>query len=137
MTAPAERKINAERNGKMRFVLTGFTHDVGFRVFAFEGIGEDRARTKCTVRADMALVRIYGIHIQELPLLCRGLLDRLGEGDDMSSLTFSEDEMRVWATERTAAKEAAASRRKPPHRPAAENLGASWRGQPPSAIPNR
>ena len=60
----------------MQFVLTGFTQDLGFRVFAFEGIGADRIRTKFTVKAELALIRNYGIRIQELPLLCRGLLDR-------------------------------------------------------------
>jgi len=113
----------------MQFVLTGFTHDLGFRVFAFERMGEDRSRTKCTVRADLALVRAYGIQIQELPLLCRGLLDRLEEGSELESLIFTEEEMRVCANERTAARIEAASKRKPPHRPSGENIGAAWRGQ--------
>ena len=33
----------------MQYILTGFTHDVGFRVFAFECIGEDRVRTPYSV----------------------------------------------------------------------------------------
>ena len=45
----------------MSFVLTGFTHDRGFRVFAFDHIGTDRVRTQCIVRADLALIRHYGI----------------------------------------------------------------------------
>ncbi len=115
----------------MQFVLTGFTHDMGFRVFAFERVGEDRTRTKCTVRTDLALVRRYGIHVQELPLLCRGLLDRSDEGDEMRSLTFTEGEMQAWAAERAAARDEAAARRKSAHRPSGENLGAAWRGQHP------
>ncbi len=63
----------------MQFVLVGFTHDMGFRVFAFECMGEDRTWTKCSVRADLALTRRYGIPVQELPLLCRSVLDRRGE----------------------------------------------------------
>ncbi|HWZ32016.1 MAG TPA: hypothetical protein VNX18_11810 [Bryobacteraceae bacterium] len=114
---------------KMQFVLTGFTHDMGFRVFAFERLAEDRTRTKCTVRADLALVRTYGIHIQELPLLCRALLDRREDGDKIPSLTFTEEEMRTCASERAAAREAAIKKRKPPQKPAAENLGSAWRGQ--------
>jgi hypothetical protein len=113
----------------MQCVLTGFTHNMGFRVFAFERIGEDRVRTKCTVRADLALARRYGIQVQELPLLCRSLLDRREESDEIRSLTFSEEEMRARASERAAARERAANRRKPPHRPSVENLGAAWRGQ--------
>jgi DNA-directed RNA polymerase specialized sigma24 family protein len=29
----------------MQYILTRFTHDMGFRVFEFEGIGDDRVRT--------------------------------------------------------------------------------------------
>lgn len=69
----------------MQFVLVGFTQDAGFRVFAFEGIGEDRTRTKFTVRADLALIRGYEIRVQELPLLCRGLLERVTQVADQDS----------------------------------------------------
>jgi hypothetical protein len=96
----------------MQFILTGFTHDLGCRVFEFDRLGEDRLRTKCTVRADLALIRRYGIQIQDLPLLCRGLLDRSDECSEMPSLTFTEQEMRNCADERTAARELAASKRK-------------------------
>ena len=65
----------------MQFVLAGFTPDTGFRIFKFEGIGDDRSRTEFTVRADLALSRKYGIQMQDLPLLCRGLLDRLDENE--------------------------------------------------------
>ena len=75
--AIAIEKVSEERAFKMQFVLVGFTQDAGFRVFAFEGIGEDRTRTKFTVRADLALIRAYEIRVQELPLLCRGLLERV------------------------------------------------------------
>lgn len=113
----------------MQFILTGFTQDNGFRVFAFERVGEDRVRTKCTVKADLALSRRYGIQLQELPLLCRGLLDRTDEGRTTPALTFTEAEMSACASERTAARERAASKRRPPHRPSGENLGAAWRVQ--------
>lgn len=45
----------------MQFILTVFTEKLGLRVFAFERMGEDRIRTRCTVRADLALTRRYGI----------------------------------------------------------------------------
>ena len=64
----------------MQFVLAGFTPDTGFRIFNFEGIGEDRSRIEFTVRTDLALTRKYGIQMQDLPLLCRGLLDTLAHG---------------------------------------------------------
>ena len=50
-------RTNLMKIAKMQFLLTGFTHDMGFRVFAFDRIGEDRIRTRCTVRTDLALVR--------------------------------------------------------------------------------
>jgi len=117
----------------MQFMLTGFTQDLAFRVFAFERMGSDRIRTKMVVRADLALVRRYGIQMQELPLLCRNLLERR-DGDNSGgehTLTFSEDDMCLHAKDRASAKEAAAQKRKPPRRTPSENVGAAWRGHQP------
>jgi hypothetical protein len=115
----------------MQFILTGFTQDIGFRVFAFERMGLDRVRTKVVVRADLALIRRYGIQVQELPLLCRNLLERNDSGTEPQTLIFSEDEMSLHAKGCKAAKESAAQRRKPARRPPSENIGAAWRGHHP------
>jgi hypothetical protein len=112
----------------MRFVLTGFTQEVGVRVFAFSGVETDAVRTEFTVRADLALTRRYDIRMQELPLLCRGLLERREASDAARDLTFTEEEMRVHARECAAVRLAAAQKRRPPRKPSGENLGAAWRG---------
>lgn len=111
----------------MQFVLTGFTQDMGFRVFAFEGVAADRVRTKFTVKAELALIRTYGIRLQELPLLCRGLLDRSDGGVEIVSLTFTEDQMRACADERTLARDNAVKKRKQPPKPTPETPGGGWR----------
>jgi hypothetical protein len=111
----------------MQFILTGFRQDMGFRVFAFEGIGQDRTRTAFTVRTDVALSRSYGIHLQELPLLCRELLDRHGEAEDQRSFTYTEADMRLYANDRAAARDAAAQKRKQPRRLPSDHVGAAWR----------
>jgi hypothetical protein len=115
----------------MQYILTGFTQDMGFRVFAFERIGDDRLRTKFTVRADLTLIRRYGIRLQDLPLMCRGLLDRCNEGEEKRTLIFTEDEMGLYERNSLAAREAAAQKRKPPRRPPSENIGAAWRAPQP------
>ena len=115
----------------MQFILTGFTQDLAFRVFAFERMGLDRVRTKFVVRADLALSRRYGIPLQELPLLCRNLLSRCDEGEGTQTLTFTEDDMCLHAKGCATAKEAAALKRRTPRRPAGENIGAAWRGHHP------
>ena len=79
----------------MQYVLTEFTHDIGFRVFAFEGVGKDRVRMKFTVRADLALIARYGIRVQELPLLCLGILERRGEHEEQRNFTYTEADMRL------------------------------------------
>jgi hypothetical protein len=103
-----------------QFVLTGFTPDTGFRVFAFDGIAADRSHTPFTVRADLGLIRLYGILVQELPLLCREFLERREEGALERAVTFSEAEMQLVAGARTLEREAAARkkslRRIPPRR---------------------
>jgi hypothetical protein len=127
----------------MQFILTGFTQDTGFRVFAFEGVAVGQIRTVFTVRADLALSRRYGIAMQELPLLCRSILDRQeesGESQDVSAerepvtqhaFTFTEEEMRACADKRAADRAVAALKRKAPRRPVVENAGAAWRGPQP------
>jgi hypothetical protein len=104
----------------MQFTLTGFTQDGGSRVFAYEGTGDDRVRIKFTVRADLALSRKYGIRLQELPLMCLGILERSSETDEASgaepdislrALTFTEDAMIRYADDCLAARDAAALKR--------------------------
>ena len=111
----------------MQFVLTTFTQDMGFRVFAFEGVDADRIRTNYLVRVDLALIRTYGIRMQELPLLCRSLLERRDAASETRTLIFTEAEMGIYAKDCAAAREAAAQKRKPPRRPPSENTGSAWR----------
>ena len=119
---------NIKKGATMQFILTGFTQAMAFRVFAFERMGTDRVRTKMVVRADLGLTRRYGIPMQELPLLCRNLLERSDNSEETHTLTFSENDMCLHAKDRASAKEAAASKRKAPRRTPSENLGAAWRG---------
>ena len=87
----------------MQFSLIGFRQDTGFRVFTFEGTASDHTRTAYTVRADLALTRKHGIRVQELPLLCRGLLERAGEGEQKFTAIFTEEEMSLHAAARNVA----------------------------------
>ena len=57
----------------MEYQFTGFTHSGEFREFAFDGVADDRSKTRFKVIADLALSRKYHIAVQELPLLCRRL----------------------------------------------------------------
>jgi hypothetical protein len=115
---------------QMQFTLTGFTQDAGCRVFAYEGTGEDRVRFRFTVRADLALSRKYGIRLQELPLMCLGILERNNVNDEAAdapaaapqrAITFTEEAMIEYADGCVAARDAAALKR------------ASLRRQPPKA----
>jgi hypothetical protein len=103
-------------HNKSNFVLTGFSHDLGFRVFEFACVDKERIRTRYTVRADLTLVRKYGVHIQELPLLCRRLLDA-SEAPGLS-LTLPEADMIACAEKETSRNQAKA--RKPWQRPSSE-----------------
>ena len=79
----------------MQYLLTGFAQNTGVRVFAFEGIAADRVRTAYSVRADLALARQHGIQMQELPLLCRGVLEQRSEGDERRVFNFTESDMTI------------------------------------------
>jgi hypothetical protein len=90
----------------VHYILTGFTHRIGFRVFSFDGVAADWVRTTYSVRADLTLARKHGIRVQELPLLCHGILERRSEDDQQRAFTFTEDDMTVHANLVSAALEA-------------------------------
>lgn len=112
----------------MRFILTGFTPDMVFRVFAFQRIEPDHTRTDFTVRADLSLTRRYGLRFQELPLLCRRLLEGRDDIAPERNLTFTEADMCLHQKDCAALKEAAAQKRA--RKPRTENLGGGWRTTP-------
>lgn len=101
--------------GRMNFLLTGFSSDLGCRVFAFQRIGENNSRTAFAVRADLASLKDFGIRIQELPLLCRRLLEDLDVAEKEHLLTFTREHMRLHA-ETCAAELSAARMRRTAHR---------------------
>jgi len=78
----------------MEFVLVGFREEQGARCFTFEGIARDRTRKQYTVTADLEMLRKYQIAVQELPLLCRRLLERESLVSETATLPFTEQLMR-------------------------------------------
>jgi hypothetical protein len=84
----------------------------------------------------LALIKSYGIRIQELPLLCRGLLERQEEGEEKRTFTFAEREMRAYADICATAREAAAQKKRLARRPVPADVGAAWRG-PAGAVSGR
>jgi len=102
-----------EDTSKPQFLLTGFTQAAGIRIYTFEG-RVDTKRTDYTVQVDLGLIRGYGIQIQDLPLLCRELLQQRDQPDEMSAVVFTEQGMRSHADRIASAREEAALRKKQP-----------------------
>ena len=117
-----------------QFALAGFTQDAEFRVFNFELVGEDRSRIPFAVRADLALSRKHGIRVQELPLLCRKLLEQRDEGEKDPVVTFTEAEMRSHADRATAERDAS-QKKKLMQRPPAVNVVRNDKDQTPCPQP--
>lgn len=90
----------------MRFAFVGFDQNASLRRYAFQQ-NVDGIRTAFTVGVDLALIRGFGIRIQELPLLCRELLEQQVEGREIRAVTLTEKEMRVHAEKRSIARVAA------------------------------
>ena len=111
----------------MEFILTGFQQDANMRHYAFQGIASDRSRTDFTVGADLQLIRKYQIAVQELPLLCRRLLEEHMASDQQTAVVFTEEDMQLFAKNRADAKELASHRKKLPRRPPVNNSGRAWR----------
>jgi hypothetical protein len=98
---------------KIRFFLTGFTQAAGIRIYAFEGRAE-AGRIDYTVEVDLALILGYGIRIQELPLLCRELLQQGAQPEGTKAFVFTEQRMRSHAEKLSVARQDAERRKKPP-----------------------
>ena len=112
----------------MQYILTGFSHEMGYRGFVFESV-EDRVRTAYRVKADLALARKHGIAVQELPLLCRALLETRVKGENQRAYTYGEADMRKYEDLRAARAAELENRKRPlPRRPPAQKPGQTWRG---------
>jgi hypothetical protein len=116
----------AEGASAMAFILTGFDQTANIRQYHFQCLSPDRTRTEFTVCADLLLIRKYAIPLQELPLLCRHVLEARA-GDRVRIFTFAEEEMLAYINDRNVAKEAAEQKRKGFRRPKSNRLGAAWR----------
>jgi hypothetical protein len=100
-------RVVSRRSLNMQYSFTGFRDNTGIRVFAFERTETDRSRTQFTVSMDLARVRSYGILMQELPLLCRKLLEKCDQDGVERTLTYTEENMRVYASDCALARAAA------------------------------
>jgi hypothetical protein len=113
--------------GKAQYFLTGFTQAAGIRLYAFQG-RVDASRMDYTVAVDLALIPVYGIRIQDLPLLCRELLQQQEQPGELSAV-FTEQRMRSHAEKLAFAREEADRRKKQPKHLAATATAddAGWR----------
>jgi len=111
-----------QRRNEPQFLLSGFTQTAGIRVYAFEA-RVDAQRTGYTVEVNLALIPGFGIRIQDLPLLCRDLLQQRAERDETSAFVLTEQNMRTHAEELARARSDAEHRKKPPRHTASANRG--------------
>jgi hypothetical protein len=102
----------------MGYVMNSFHHESSIRKFLFDRIDADYRRTSFTVCVDLGMIRKYKISLQELPLLCRYLLEGQSADGQIRVLTFTEADMQGHADRRTAALRAAAERSAHRKRPA-------------------
>jgi hypothetical protein len=115
-----------DKGAKPLFILAGFTQTAAIRTYEFERMLEGK-RIYCTVEVNLALIPGYGIRIQDLPQLCRDLLQQRAESDGTRVLVFTEQEMRGHAERRAAARDEAESRKKTPRRLANTDPNTGWR----------
>jgi len=93
----------------MDFVLAGFNQFESIRRYFFDAVQEGRPRRQFTVAADLTLVRKYKIPLQDLPLLCRKVLEA---GTDAEITMFTETDMARYSAERQAVADDVAAKRR-------------------------
>jgi hypothetical protein len=115
-----------EERGKPQFLLTGFTQAAAIRIYSFDGRIESR-RTPYTVEVNLALIPGYGIQIQELPLLCRELLQQRAQLDGICAVVFTEQRMRSHAERLALAKDQAEEKKQQRKHLASAGVETDWR----------
>jgi hypothetical protein len=95
----------------MEYLLEHYRQTAALRVFVFDGVSPDRSHSRFTVSVDTALLGRYTIALQELPLLCRRLLQERAIAGGSHTLTFAETDMARLAAERAEALETARQRK--------------------------
>ena len=105
VTAPVQEGV------KQQFFLTGFSQAAGIRTYAFQ-CRMDATWNAYTVEVDLALIPGFGIRIQELPLLCRELLQQQSQPVEKSAVVLTEQRMRSHAERLAVARQEAEHKRK-------------------------
>lgn len=114
----------------MEFVLTGFSQENNIRRFKFQALPAGQNKKEWTVSADLSLMRKHKIPLQELPLLCKHLLEAQGENPSADSLTYAERDMLGYANDRSAAAMAAEIKKRARRMPSSSRVGMAWRTAP-------
>lgn len=81
----------------MRFAFTDFFQDGPFRVFSFVKVPQSERGRKYWVKADLNLARRFGISLQELPLLCRDVLEAGPSVADKHIVVYTAEAMQQYA----------------------------------------
>ena len=76
-----------------RFRYMGFMEARGARIFNFQTSPSEGAKCNIAVTSDLALVRLYNMALQELPLLCRLVLEE--QAGTVKSCNLSEDQIKT------------------------------------------
>jgi len=101
-----------QRDKNTDFILTGFRQTNGIRYYVYQGHHDDGSSSEFTVDAEVRLLQKHGIGLQELPLLCRRLLEKQNPDVSLRAVTFTEDLMKEQADQRAALKKAAQDKKK-------------------------
>lgn len=110
----------------MEFILLGFDQSPSTREFRFEIIKADHCRAPVVVVADLSLAHEHNIKLQDLPLLCRELLQH-SEADALSAglITLTKTHMVASSLAARIASEEKKARRV--REPVLPKFGRAWR----------
>lgn len=111
------------RDKSTELILTGFREANGIRSYVYQCQHDDGSSREFTVDAEVKLLQKHGIGLQELPLLCRRLLEKQNPDVLLRTVTFTEDLMKEQADQRMALKQAARDKKKPYRRPRPAHFG--------------
>jgi effector-binding domain-containing protein len=126
----------------VEFVLTGFSQENNIRRYTFQALPAGNGKPvgapkpagnpkkEWTVSADLSLMRKHKIPLQELPLLCKRLVEAQADQAKEEALMFTERDMLGYASNRSAAELAAEVKKRARRMPSSNRVGMAWRTAP-------
>lgn len=109
---PASTHTSARASDLLAYVLLGSQTRANVREYTFQGTTSSQRHVTFIVHVDLKAALKHRIPVQEIPLLCRRLLEEKPVADQESEVSFTEERMADYARDQATKRNTTPSNRR-------------------------